>query len=184
MRSNRRSQLGVTLIEALITLTIVAVLASTAAPSFMELQRNTIRRSAMNNVWHAIFLARNEAIKRNSVVVLCKSYNGVNCDNSRGDWSAGWLVFENLDHDAPAQVDSDEPILRIYNATGQISVRPNGERQFFSFRPVAQSAANGTIVFCDSRGSDAARAIIISQTGRPRQSSKDASNRPLTCPTS
>lgn len=174
-----RTQQGFTLIEMLICIGIVAILASIAIPSFDTLLKNTNRRRCVDNFWHAIFLARNEAIKRNSVVVLCKSDNGSRCDNREGNWAGGWIVFENLDHDEPAQVDAGEPILRIYNAAEHIAVTSN--RQTFAFRPVAQGAVNGTIVFCDGRGSSAARAIIISHTGRPRQSNKDASNRPLVC---
>lgn len=172
---------GFSLVELLIALAIVVVLATTAFPSFTTLQQNTQRRQSVDNFWHAIFLARSEAIKRNSVVALCKSSAGNHCDNTPGNWSNGWIVFENLDHDQPAQLDSGEPILRIYNATPKINVTSN--RQTFSFRPVAQGAVNGTIIFCDTRGSSAARAIIISHTGRPRQSTKNASGHPLTCPT-
>jgi len=73
-------------------------------------------------------------------------------------------------------------VLRIYNAVEDISVTSNHGRQTFSFSPYAQGSVNGTIVFCDARGSDEARAIIISHTGRPRQSKRDASNQPLSCP--
>jgi hypothetical protein len=38
-----------------------------------------------------------------------------------------------------------------------------------------------TFTFCDDRGSPAARAVIISQTGRPRVSNRSAANTPLTC---
>ncbi|MGD9842636.1 MAG: GspH/FimT family pseudopilin [Steroidobacteraceae bacterium] len=173
---------GFTLIELMITISITAVLLSMAVPSFTTMRQNSIRRSALNDYWHAIFLARNEAIKRNSVVVLCKSDDGQTCQPTATDWSRGWLVFDNLDHDEPAQRDDDEPVLKIYPANPKIDISSN--RVNFSFRPVAQGAVNGTIVFCDSRGSTEARAIIISHTGRPRQSNRDASNRALTCPVS
>jgi hypothetical protein len=47
---------------------------------------------------------------------------------------------------------------------------------------MAQAVVNGTIVFCDARGSAHARAIIISHTGRPRVAQRDADGKPLRCP--
>jgi type IV fimbrial biogenesis protein FimT len=176
-----RRQHGFSLLEMLTTMGIVVILAAVAVPGFDTMMKNNRRQQAVDNFWHAIFLARSEAIKRNSVVVLCKSSNGTQCNNNPGNWADGWIVFDNLDRDEPAQVDDGEPVLRIYNATEQVSVTYDGERQTFAFRPFAQRFANGTIVFCDARGSNEARAIIISQTGRPRQSKRNASNGRLDC---
>ncbi len=174
---------GVTIVELLVSLAIIAILAVMAAPSFQEMQHNNRRNVQLDAFWHAIFLARSEAIKRNSVVVLCKVSTSGDCNNAAGNWVEGWMVFDNLDHDEPAQRDADEPILRSYLPSGDINnlSRVTSNRQTFSFRPSTQGAVNGTLVFCDSRGSGAARAIIISHTGRPRQSNRDASNRPLNC---
>jgi type IV fimbrial biogenesis protein FimT len=179
MARPHRTEHGFSLIETLTTLGIVAILAAVATPSFDNMIKNTRRRQSVDSFWHAIFLARSEAIKRNSVVALCKSNNGTQCDNAPGTWSSGWIVFENLDGDSPAQVDSDEPVLRIYGATTQVSV--TSSKDSFTFRPFAQNLINGTVTFCDARGSSEARAIIISHTGRPRQSTRNANNQPLIC---
>lgn len=179
MSNSHSLQRGFSLIELLTSIGIVAVLAVTAIPSFDNMLKNTRRRDSVNTFWHAIFLARSEAIKRNSVVVLCKSSSSTQCDNNPGSWTGGWVVFENLDHDDPAQIDNGEPVLRIYDAVEQIAVI--SKQKSFSFRPFAQLKVNGTIVFCDARGSSEARAIIISHTGRPRTSTRDASNKPLDC---
>lgn len=184
MRTTRQGttstfQCGVTLIELMVSIAILAILASIAAPSFAQLRQNTVRRTAMDDFWHAIFLARSEAIKRNSVTSLCKSADGLHCNNAPGNWADGWLVFENLDHDDPAQRDDGEPTLQRYTPHTGMSITSN--RQTFSFRPATQGSVNGTVVFCDARGASEARAIIISHTGRPRQSTRDASNRLLNC---
>ena len=169
---------GYTLMEMMIAVAIMAILAAIAVPSFAAIQQNAARRTALNNFWHAIFLARSEAVKRNSVIAMCRSSDGISCNNTGTDWSGGWIVFDNLDHDEPATRDSNEPILQTYSAwpTGHIT----SNRKTFSFRASTQGAVNGTIVFCDASGRSA-QAIIISHTGRPRQSSRDANNKPLTC---
>jgi type IV fimbrial biogenesis protein FimT len=88
-------------------------------------------------------------------------------------------VFVNLDRDAPAARDSDEELLRVYPPweSGQIAAN----RTTLSFRPFGQSGVTATITFCDDRGSAAARAVIISQTGRPRIAEKNPSGGSLHC---
>ena len=113
------------------------------------------------------------------MVSICKSVDGSTCSNGAADWNGGWITFANIDRDELPQRDANEPVLYVQQGwrLGQISAN----RAAFSFRPHTQGVVNGTIVFCDPRGSAAARAIIISHTGRPRVSQRDASNRPLVC---
>jgi hypothetical protein len=56
-----------------------------------------------------------------------------------------------------------------------------GNRATLSFRAFGQSGVTATYVFCDPRGSGAARAVIISQTGRPRIALRTAAGDPLDC---
>lgn len=177
MHANR----GFTLVEMLTTLAIVGILSTLAAPAFADLRLNAARTAAVNQLFHAVFVARSEAIKRNSVVTVCKTSDGRQCANgASAGWGAGYLVFVNVDRDEPAQIDAGEEILLVGQpwASGRIS----SNREAYSFRPYTQGVVNGTLVFCDSRGGAEARAIIISHTGRPRISLRDASNRRLACP--
>jgi type IV fimbrial biogenesis protein FimT len=172
---------GVTLIELMITLSILAILATLAGPSFTDARYNAQRTAEVNGFLHGLFLARSEAIKRGQVVTMCKSIDGSTCADSDAAWAEGWMVFVNTDRDAQPQRDVGEDVLLVHAAwpTGTI----NSNRQSYSFRPFQQAVINGTLVFCDPRGSAHARAIIISHTGRPRVAQRDASNRALRCPT-
>jgi hypothetical protein len=75
--------------------------------------------------------------------------------------------------------DAGEDLLRVYAAwpTGQVLAN----RPTLSFRAFGQMGITATFTFCDRRGGSSARAVIISQTGRPRVSGRDASGAPLSC---
>jgi type IV fimbrial biogenesis protein FimT len=170
---------GFTLPEMMFTLAIVAGLTGWAVPTFRDIARNSVRSREVNQFIHAIYLARSEAIKRNDVVSLCPSLDGDACAPLGTPWHRGWIVFVNLDRDSPAVRDAGEELLHVYSAWD--SGRINTNRPTLSFRAFGQSGVTATIAFCDDRGSAAARAVIISQTGRPRVSDRDASGSALTC---
>lgn len=175
MRGNR----GVTLIELLTALALVAILGAVAVPTFQHVRYNAQRTAAVNDFFHALFLARSEAILRGRVVSVCRSVDRQTCAPQTVAWSEGWIVFVNDDRDEPAVRDPEEELLHVYDGWREGSITSN--RVTYSFRPLAQGVVNGTIVFCDPRGAEHARAIIISHTGRPRVSRTDSSGKPLKC---
>jgi type IV fimbrial biogenesis protein FimT len=174
----QRSQ-GLTLIELMITLSIVAILAAIAGPSFKDAQYNAQRTTTVNDFLHGLFLARSEAIKRGQIVTMCKSTDGSTCAGASTSWDDGWMIFVNSDRDDAPERDANEDVLLVRAAWPNGTITSN--RQSYSFRPFQQAVVNGTLIFCDPRGSEHARAIIISHTGRPRVAQRDSSNRPLRC---
>jgi prepilin-type N-terminal cleavage/methylation domain-containing protein len=68
MRQLTHAPRGMTLIELMVTLTLLALMAVLAAPSAVEYLRNAKLREAAHTVVAALQFARNEAIKRNAPV--------------------------------------------------------------------------------------------------------------------
>jgi type IV fimbrial biogenesis protein FimT len=170
---------GYTLPELVFTMAIAVGLLGWGVPTFRDVQRNAARTREVNQFIQAVYLARSEAIKRNGVVSLCPSLDAERCAPAGTAWQTGWIVFVNTDRDSPAVRDDDEELLRVYApwAAGVV----NANRATLSFRPFGQMGVTATFTFCDDRGATAARAVIISQTGRPRVSDRSASNTPLAC---
>ena len=170
---------GFTLPELMFSMAIVAGLVGWGVPAFRDLERNAARTSEVNLFLQAIYLARSEAIKRNGVVSLCASLDGANCAAGNTAWDRGWIVFVNNDRDSPAERDAGEDLLHAYPTWVGGYVLAN--RDTLSFRAFGQSGVTATFTFCDDRGSRQARAVIISQSGRPRVSDRSASGTALSC---
>lgn len=69
-------QAGLTLIELLIGLVVMAVLLAIAVPSFQILRQQYTVRSAGMAIYADLQLARSEAIKRNKDITVCFSGSG------------------------------------------------------------------------------------------------------------
>src|SRR5476649_1067307 len=81
---------GFSLIDLLFTLILFGVLLGLAFPFYRHLMVEVRLLSLTEQVKSAIDYARSEAIKRNSVVTLCKSKDGKIC---LGKWRDGWVIF-------------------------------------------------------------------------------------------
>jgi type IV fimbrial biogenesis protein FimT len=163
-------QQGHTLAETLLVLGIVAVAAGTAVPSFRELLQDSRRDAAVSTLLQAVHLARQFAAVRGEPVSLCGSRDDRGCSGET-DWSAGLLLV-----DAGGGLRRSLPLM---NANRGTVVRSN--RAVVGFEAGSGFASPATLTICDGRGSGAARAVIVSRTGRPRPSARDASGRPLAC---
>ncbi len=170
---------GVTLVELVTVLAVLGVLATLAAPGFTGLLLDARRTAGVNALVGAVQLARSEAIKRARPVTLCRTVDGMHCAGGGDDWSGGWLVFVPAQPTRPTAFDASAELLRVDRPGFQGAVR--GNRAAFVFRPGPQRSTNGTVVFCDRRGSPEARAVIISHTGRPRSSPYSPDGRALVC---
>ena len=171
---------GVSLIELIVTVSVLAILGGLAAPAFTGLWLDTRRTTAVNGFVHSVHLARSTAVHFGRTVTICRSTDGHTCSHQADDWQAGWMVFVNTDDDQPPARDPHEAVLSVVQAWPGGSIRSN--RRSYSFRPYIHRVVNGSIVFCDRRGPAQARAVIINSAGRPRVSSRDSSGQPLRCP--
>lgn len=171
---------GATLMELLTALALLAILGSLAAPSFTGTLLDARRSSIVNDLFHSLFLARSEAVRRGHIVTVCQSVDGQQCAGNAAQWGSGWIVFVNLDRSERPTRRRHEPLIASHGAWPRGSI--TSSRASYSFRPNTQGVVNGTIVFCDRRGDAHARAIVISHSGRPRVTDRDSSARSLRCP--
>lgn len=167
---------GFTVIELVITVALVAILATIAVPAYTTMMTNNRMVGEINDFVGGLHFARSEAIKRGLDVVVCKSADGQLCTTA-GDWSQGWVIFQDTNGTrtrdgtgCPGQ--PCEPLISAHSAFkgGDQFIGTGNPADWVRFSRNGFSGNSfGTLTLCDS-GKDAkqARAIIISRTGRIR----------------
>ncbi|MGH8262708.1 MAG: GspH/FimT family protein [Steroidobacterales bacterium] len=174
-----RAPRGFSLIELLVALAILAIALAFGSPSLRNSHLNARRAAAVNAFMHTLYSARSESLLHVEFVSVCPSLDQQQCSANRGDWTAGWISFINKDHDQPAHVDPGETVLSRHAAVAGVRILAN--RDSLVFRHDSFTGTTASFFFCDERGGSAARAVIVSQTGRPRLSESDAYGKPLKC---
>lgn len=103
-----KRQKASTLLELMFTISIIAILASIALPSYQSII-SSIRISSYTSMLHgALLLTRVEAVKRGRDVTICRSNNAntiaPSCalapTNPQSDtgWGEGWLIYVDIDN--------------------------------------------------------------------------------------
>lgn len=109
---------GFSLLELLMVVTVVAVLAAVAVPSFRGIINNQRIKNASFELFASLLLTRSEAIKRNDDVTIAAVSGG---------WQEGWQITAAdgtviKAHGALNQVVvSNAPTSLVYRRTGRLS---------------------------------------------------------------
>ena len=155
---------GFTLIELMVTVAVVAILAMVAAPSFDQAILSAKLNAGANNFMASAQLARSEAIKRNSTVVLCRSADGLSCASS-GNWTQGWIVFHDVNNNGT--VDSGDAVIQVQGALSA-GYSFTGGSYSLVFQSIGVGSTSATLTLCKALPSPGGqeREIKVSATGR------------------
>lgn len=147
-------QRGFTLVELMVTITVLGILLAVALPSLTDVMLGGRLGSYANNLLASAYLARGEAIKRNSVVILCASSNGTGC---AGNWEQGWIVL------AGTAVIQHQQAL-----PSGLKMTESGGLGSINFQPTGVGATQATLTVCRATPSAGKqeRVISIGATGR------------------
>jgi len=180
---------GFTLLELLICLLLVAVLGAVSMPGLSAMIAHRRSDIVMRNLIDAIALARTSAITSGSLVTVCRSNNGSQC---QGEWQDGILVFS--DSNGDRLVNEDDVVRRYFSfpdTDGTLKWRAFQNRQYLQITSQGFTRfQNGNFTYCPAnRKPELARQLILNRTARARFAidsdgdgiREDSSGKPLTC---
>jgi type IV fimbrial biogenesis protein FimT len=157
-------QRGLTLIELLATVTILAILLHLAMPSFRQLINSNRQHVVANELLSALRSARTAAITRQSPVII---------QPLEDNWAFGWRMI--ADASGKGLSDPDNPVLVVRQNSGKVRVVPNarlaGWVRFNSLGTPAYAGAspgNGSLYICDDDAGKMYTRVVVAAVGRIR----------------
>jgi prepilin-type N-terminal cleavage/methylation domain-containing protein len=152
---------GFTMIELIVTMSVVAILTAIAIPSFVAISQGERRIAEVNDMVLALNYARSEAVKQNSPTGVSVTANG--------SWAGGWNVCCSSTgtsvNTLPA-IDSRSTLSANLAGTAPVAVTFDSSG--------AQLPSTGTVLFtfCDSRGAASATAVEVNPRGHIQSGGK------------
>ncbi|WP_273824796.1 GspH/FimT family pseudopilin [Pseudomonas asplenii] len=160
-------QRGLSLVELLAVLVVIAVLARLAGPSFGEWLASQRRQLSAEQLALGLQTARTEAILRNQAVII----HALN-----DDWSQGWRIILDLSGQGPEDGSNPTLIERQDSSAGPI-VGNQHVRSFVRFSsigaPTNDGVAGGTLHICARDKPLSQHRVVLARTGRVRLETGD-----------
>jgi type IV fimbrial biogenesis protein FimT len=159
-----RRQAGISLVEQIMVIALVAVLAGIAWPSLGHLVRSQRLRGAQFAYVAALRYARAAAVLEDTRMLFCPSADGRHCGD-HDDWAHGWLLARDRDRDG----HPDGAPLRVGRMAPQLSIRGSTGRDQVRFLPDGSAlGSNLSLLFCPPGGHGRALRVVVSNAGRIR----------------
>lgn len=152
-------QSGLTMVELMVVIAIAAVLLGLGVPSFSALVNKTRLNSAASLLSNDLNLARSEAIKRNTRMLVCPpNAAGTDCQTVSPNWANGWIVCIDADSDGACDASTA-------GTPNPISIRPAlATNLTLSALDTAATPASVTLVRFNANGRQGAGTLSVNMT--------------------
>lgn len=160
---------GITLIELIIAIAILAIISSVALPYFHEIMAQQEMKKITHKLTASIRLAKSHAIIQHSNVVICPSSNYLTCQTDK--WNSGFIVF--FDQNKNKQLDINEKTILTDSTKlkyGNLDWRGALRNPSLTFQAEngLPRGFNGSFYYCSTFYIQKHQKIILSPMGHTR----------------
>lgn len=180
-----RMQKGLSLLEMLVSLAIIAIVITAVSPSIQSILIKNRIVSEINELSAVIQYARSNAIDQQITTVVCPSADFASCGTN---WNDPAIVF--VDADSNGDRGANEELLASSSAISDNNVLSGPNNSIF-FTPTGETLTNSVLLLChSSKKAEYARSLTIALQGRVKVSTdsdrngvhEDADGVALSCP--
>jgi type IV fimbrial biogenesis protein FimT len=166
-----KQQKGVTLVELMITVSIVAIILAFVGPSIQNILIKNRIVAEINEISSLIQYARHHAIDEQAQVVVCPSTDYAICST---DWNDPKIVF--IDDDDDEIRGAAEELLVSISATTETSLMTN-TTDIIKFAQTGEANESTEILLCHKDGeAKYARSLSVTLQGRVKMSTDSDKN--------
>lgn len=169
-------QAGVTLMELVVVMILIAVLLAIGVPSYRSVTTSNRMATEMEGLLDDLQYARSEAVREGQTVTVCVAQSVVSPYSCAPDgtdtWQDGWLVFRDVAGDQVYDASTDGVPLRVQTPFGHGDTfqASGGDVSYVTFNRdgFAYLGAGGgmTVTLKDSTGDDYyTRCLSLSESG-------------------
>lgn len=160
--------------ELFITLAVASFMITIGVPSMSNFTKNSRLKNEALDLMQTFAVARSEAIKRGTRVILCRSADPAaatpTCGGTANTWSSGWLLFASGDTNDEYNAGTDILLSINSGIPASVQIKTNAiSDAYLHYNADGTLAEAGTARFtiCDDRLESYGRQIDIPMVGRP-----------------
>ena len=150
----RQVMAGFSLIELIVTISVMAIIATMATAAYTSVITSTRMSGEINELMNGLNLARSEAIKRGQPVDVC-TLNGTAACARVTNWNSGWSVL----------IDSNSQQLKIVPAVTHGDTLTSTVTTFPQITPAGYTFFTGTLTLHDANSTPNLYRCIVFNAG-------------------
>ena len=143
---------GFSLIEMLVTISILIIMATLGTASYQYLIASTRINGEISGMLNGLKLARSEAIKRGETINFCPNGGGASCGSN---WDAGWNVM----------VNSNSSQLKVGDPMSHGDTLTNTGTSYPQFTAAGYTFFTGTLTLHDANSTPSLYHCIVFNAG-------------------